>query len=186
MRDWQELTRMSGDETLVIEKVGMPGKGISIEGSFDLPPLAKLSMEDQVFVSAFVRSHGSIKQMEKLFGISYPTVKNLLNRIARKLITMGSKIRIRIEGHTDSTPLRARSPYKDNWDLSTQRALSVIRYLADRHGFARENLIASGYGEFAPVASNTTAEGRARNRRVDIVILNEKYAALEPSRGEGA
>jgi len=85
MKDWQELTRMTGDEDLVIERVTIPGRGISIEGSFDLPPLAKVPMEDQIFVAAFVRSHGSIKQMEQLFGISYPTVKNRLNRIAQKL-----------------------------------------------------------------------------------------------------
>ena len=84
MRDWQELTRLTGDELIVIEKVRMPEKDISIEGLFDLPPLAKLPMEDQVFVAAFVRSHGSIKQMERLFGVSYPTVKNRLNRIAEK------------------------------------------------------------------------------------------------------
>ena len=85
MKDWQELTRMIGDEVIVIEKVRIPGKNISIEGLFDLPPLAKLPMEDQVFVAAFVRSHGSIKQMEHLFGVSYPTIKNRLNRISEKL-----------------------------------------------------------------------------------------------------
>jgi hypothetical protein len=85
MKDWMELTRIIGDEPFVIEKVGMPGKEISIEGKFDPPPLAKLPMEDQVFIAAFVRSHGSIKQMEQLFGISYPTVKNRLNRIGDKL-----------------------------------------------------------------------------------------------------
>ena len=85
MKDWQELTRITGDEPIVIEKVRMPEKDIAIEGLFDLPPLAKLPMEDQVFVAAFVRSHGSIKQMEQLFGISYPTVKNRLNRIGEKL-----------------------------------------------------------------------------------------------------
>ena len=58
---------------------------ISIEGEFELPPLARLRYEDQVFVSEFVRSHGSIKDMEKAFGISYPTVKNRLNRIIEQL-----------------------------------------------------------------------------------------------------
>lgn len=85
MKDWQELTRITGDEPIIIERVRMPDKDISIEGSFDLPPLAKLPMEDQVFVAAFVRSHGSIKQMERLFGVSYPTIKNRLNRISEKL-----------------------------------------------------------------------------------------------------
>ena len=60
----------------------LPDDEITIEGSFELPPLAKLSQEDQVFIMAFVRSRGSIKDMERIFGISYPTVKNRLNRIA--------------------------------------------------------------------------------------------------------
>jgi len=85
MKDWQELTGMIGDEPVIIQRVMLPDRGVAIEGSFDLPPLAKLPMEDQVFVAAFVRSHGSIKQMEQLFGISYPTVKNRLNRISDKL-----------------------------------------------------------------------------------------------------
>jgi hypothetical protein len=63
----------------------MQDSGISIEGDFELPPLAQLRYEDQVFVSAFIRSHGSIKDMEKAFGISYPTVKNRLNRLAEQL-----------------------------------------------------------------------------------------------------
>ena len=58
---------------------------LSVEGSIELPPLAKLSHEEQSFVTAFVRSHGSIKRMEAVFGISYPTVKNKLNAISRKL-----------------------------------------------------------------------------------------------------
>jgi hypothetical protein len=85
MQDWQELTRMTGDEPIAVERVRMIDKDISIEGLFDLPPLAKLPMEEQVFVAAFVRSHGSIKEMERLFGVSYPTVKNRLNRISEKL-----------------------------------------------------------------------------------------------------
>ena len=63
----------------------MEGSGIAVEGSFELPPLARLTVEDQVFVTAFVRCHGSIKEMEQLFGISYPTVKNRLASIAGKL-----------------------------------------------------------------------------------------------------
>jgi hypothetical protein len=85
IKDWQELTKMTGDEEILVEQVSLPRKGITISGTFDLPPLAKLQMEDQVFVAAFVRSHGSIKEMESLFGISYPTVKNRLNRIGKML-----------------------------------------------------------------------------------------------------
>jgi hypothetical protein len=80
--DWQELTKLTGSAPLIVERVRFPGSDIAIEGHFDLPPLARLSAEDQVFVMAFVRAHGSIKEMERTFGISYPTVKNRLNRIS--------------------------------------------------------------------------------------------------------
>ena len=83
--DWQELLRIAQGTSLVIERVSLPEKGISIEGAFALPQLARLSLEDQVFVTAFVRSHGSIKEMEQTFGVSYPTVKARLNRIASHL-----------------------------------------------------------------------------------------------------
>ncbi len=84
-RDWQDLTRMTGEARLTVERVGLVDQGITIEGSFELPPLAELSAEDQVFVAAFIRSHGSIKQMEQLFGVSYPTIKSRLNRIGSRL-----------------------------------------------------------------------------------------------------
>ena len=84
-QDWQELTRITRGDSITIERVRMNQKDISVEGHFDLPPLARLTMEDQIFVTAFIRSHGSIKEMEELFGISYPTVKNRLNRIAARL-----------------------------------------------------------------------------------------------------
>ena len=83
--DWQELTRLTQGAPLTVEKVRLAGSGIAVEGSFELPPLARLTREDQTFVTAFVRGHGSIKGMEELFGISYPTVKNRLNRIAAQL-----------------------------------------------------------------------------------------------------
>jgi len=68
-----------------VERVRLDDGEIAIEGSFELPPLARLSGEDQIFVIAFLRSHGSIKEMERIFGISYPTVKNRLNRVSGQL-----------------------------------------------------------------------------------------------------
>ena len=84
-QSWQELTSLSGGAPLVVERVRLANSGITIEGGFDLPPLAQISAEDQVFVAAFLRSHGSIKEMERVFGVSYPTVKNRLNRISDQL-----------------------------------------------------------------------------------------------------
>jgi len=84
-REWHELTKITHGESTTVERVRLVNSDIAIEGSFTLPPLANLSAEDQVFVMAFVRCHGSIKEMEEIFGISYPTVKNRINRIARQL-----------------------------------------------------------------------------------------------------
>jgi hypothetical protein len=83
--EWQELTRLTGGEKITIEKVRLAAKGIFIEGSFELPPMALLPMEDQIFIAAFVRTHGSIKEMEQIFGVSYPTIKSRLNRIGEQL-----------------------------------------------------------------------------------------------------
>jgi len=83
--DWQELTRLTAGGAFVVERVRLVGKGIAIEGAFAPPQLARLTAEDQVFVAAFLRSHGSIKDMEQMFGVSYPTIKARLNRISASL-----------------------------------------------------------------------------------------------------
>jgi hypothetical protein len=83
--DWQELTRFTQNAPLVVERVRLADRDLVLEGAFELPQLARLTAEDQIFVAAFVRSHGSIKEMEQMFGVSYPTVKARLNRIAAQL-----------------------------------------------------------------------------------------------------
>jgi hypothetical protein len=82
---WPDLTQLTQGQPIVVERVRLAGKPIVIEGQFELPQLARLNLEDQVFITAFVRCHGSIKEMEQIFGISYPTVKSRLNRIAESL-----------------------------------------------------------------------------------------------------
>jgi len=85
IKDWTELARLTGGADIIIERVRIDESGIAIEGEFSLPPLAQLSSEDQIFTMAFIGAHGSIKDMERLFGISYPTVKNRLEKLASKL-----------------------------------------------------------------------------------------------------
>src|SRR5436189_3958354 len=102
-RDWQELTNLVGSAAFEIDRVRLSGSGIAIEGPFTLPPLALLAAEDQVFVAAFVRCHGSIKQMEKYFGVSYPTIKNRLNKIGSQL----SFVEIEQGPDTDPAPAKA-------------------------------------------------------------------------------
>ena len=106
-----------------------------------------------------------------------PEGRVLLDAIASALVETDNHIRV--EGHTDNVPIRnARFP--SNWELSTARATTVVAYLIDRFKFAPDRLSAGGYSEYRPVESNATAEGRSRNRRVDIVVLHPRYAQVEP------
>jgi hypothetical protein len=84
-QDWHALSELTQGRPILVERVRLADRDIAIEGCFELPKLAQLASEDQVFVAAFMRSHGSIKEMEQVFGVSYPTVKARLNRIAALL-----------------------------------------------------------------------------------------------------
>ena len=88
-QDWDALTKLTAGARIVVERVRLVDSDVAVEGRFDPPQLARLTAEDQVFVAAFVRCHGSIKQMEKYFGVSYPTIKNRLNRIGAQLKFVG-------------------------------------------------------------------------------------------------
>jgi chemotaxis protein MotB len=98
-----------------------------------------------------------------------------LNRIASILAVRIYKLRI--EGHTDNVPIHT-AQIASNWELSTARATELIRVLIVDHRFAPERLSAAGYAEFHPVASNLTSQGRAQNRRVDIVVLSAEEARI--------
>jgi chemotaxis protein MotB len=112
-----------------------------------------------------------------------PEAARMLRRVAAMLATLPNAMRI--EGHTDNTPIRT-SEFRSNWDLSTARATSVVAYLVTEGRVAPDRLSAAGYAEFKPRSDNATPEGRARNRRVDLVVLNEATArAEEPGAGRG-
>lgn len=85
---------------------------------------------------------------------------------------------IRVEGHTDNVPMSNRE-FKSNWQLSAVRATNVAELLIKECGIAPDKVAAIGYGEYRPVGDNNTPEGRSKNRRVDIVIINSKYNDLE-------
>ncbi len=91
---WQKLLSLTGGKKFYITQVQIPEDAITIEGKFQVPPFAELSTEDQIFIAAFIKTHGSIKQMESIFNISYPTVKNRLNSIARQLDIVDVSIQV--------------------------------------------------------------------------------------------
>lgn len=109
-----------------------------------------------------------------------PEAQAMLSRIATMLTTLPNAVRI--EGHSDTTPIRTPQ-YASNWDLSTARATRVVAFLVTAAGLAPSRLSAAGYAEFRPRASNDTPEGRARNRRVDLVLLNDATTHAEEPAG---
>ena len=82
---------------------------------------------------------------------------------------------LRVEGHTDNVPMRS-AQYASNWELSTSRAAAIARFLLEHSAINPQQVSVAGYAEFHPLASNATAEGRAANRRVDLVLLRAKQA----------
>jgi len=123
--DWQELTKLVGQAQFEVDRVRLLDTGVTIEGPFKLPPLALLPAEDQVFIAAFVRCHGSIKQMEKYFGVSYPTIKNRLNKIGSQL----SFVEID-QGPETESPARTRSDVLDRisrGELTVAQALEQLK-----------------------------------------------------------
>ena len=115
--DWQELTNLTRGRAFVVERVRLAGSGIAIDGEFELPQLAQLNVEDQVFVTAFVRCHGSIKEMERVFGVSYPTIKSRLNRISQML------------DFVETDPVPSRADIIDRLrrgEITAQQALSEL------------------------------------------------------------
>ena len=141
----------------------------------------KVQMEDRGLVITFVA--------EVLFDSGKDKLRTdaleKLNKISEVLNTTVKDLSMGIEGHTDNVPIKY-SGWKSNWELSTARAVSVLHCLVDKHGLAPQRLSATGYGEYRPVASNDTSEGRQENRRVEIVILPKttKAKAASPSSSE--
>jgi len=125
----------------------------------------KVEMADRGLVITFVA--------ELLFDSGKAKIKSggkaVLDKIASVLKQITPDNEIGIEGHTDNEPIKY-SGYKSNWELSTARSTEVLHYLVDKGGLNPERLSATGYGEYRPVASNETKEGRQKNRRVEIII----------------
>ena len=86
------------------------------------------------------------------------------------VLAQNPDIAVLIEGHTDNVPYGGNGQLTDNWDLSTKRATSIVHILRENSGIDPQNLTAAGRGEFAPVASNATAEGKSKNRRIEVIL----------------
>jgi chemotaxis protein MotB len=102
---------------------------------------------------------------------------DVLEAVANEIVASGNHICI--EGHTDNLPISTQK-FPSNWELSTARSTSVLRFLVEKKGFSPDKISARGFGEFRPIASNATDVGRSRNRRVDIVLLSDMLSSVEP------
>lgn len=137
--------------------------------------IRKAGLEDKVSVHRNGRSRVLLRLMDSvLFDVGKADIKTevkpLLEGIAEILSKYDDTIKyIHIEGHTDTTPI-ATAQFPSNWELSTGRAGSVVRYLIDKTTLKDEKFSSAGYGEFRPIADNATSEGRALNRRVEFSI----------------
>jgi chemotaxis protein MotB len=126
----------------------------------------KVEMMDRGLVLTFVAEVLFDSGKADLRSQSFAT----LEKVASVLNTTVKDLNVGIEGHTDNEPIK-RSGWKSNWELSAHRALGVLHYLVDKQSVSPQRLSIVGFGEFHPVASNATKEGRQKNRRVEIVIL---------------
>lgn len=139
----------------------------------------RIDMADRGLVITFVA--------EVLFDSGKAEIKpegeRILDKVARVLREEGIENDIGIEGHTDNEPIKY-SGWKSNWELSTARATSVLHYFVDNRGLEPERLSATGYGEYRPVASNETPEGRQKNRRVEVIIKPEEITRAERETAE--
>jgi len=155
-----QLTEAMNQIMNVVESSGLKG---AVEASIDERGLV-ISIKDSTF---FDLGKADLK----------PRSIEILNKIGVVLKDLPNQIRV--EGHTDDLPINT-SQFPSNWELSTVRATTVVRYLVEKVGLPPNKMSAVGYGEFRPLYPNDTEEHRARNRRVDIVVLLEEASKGEP------
>jgi chemotaxis protein MotB len=172
----------NAERTADLKRVVEPMKG-TLGPSAESSPLKDVQAELEKVLAPEIRNHtveikarraGIIISLREVgfYESGSPSLrassKDAIDRLAAvlKVRTEG----LRIEGHTDNVPIH-NGRFASNWELSTARASDLIKLLIDRYGLEPTRLSAAGYAEFHPVASNDTSEGRARNRRVDIIIL---------------
>lgn len=105
-----------------------------------------------------------------------PEGMQVLDQVAKVLAGFTNR-QVQVFGHTDNVPIRLR--YPSNWELSTARAVAAVRYLSEKANVDARRLSAVGCGEFQPIADNATAEGRARNRRIALVVLPEQFVPTD-------
>ena len=149
-------------ETLSNALNGFEGKGLTVEQKNGK---VYVSMENKLLFKSgswAVNSDGKIAVV-----------------VVGKVLGDNPDISVLIEGHTDDDPYAGSGPIADNWDLSTKRATAIVAILSENKSINKQNLTAAGRGEFSPLVSNATAEGKAKNRRIEIILTPRLDAIAE-------
>jgi chemotaxis protein MotB len=189
----------SGSTLPPTDERGDPGVGGDTETDFETPQMIEtreLAGIEEKLQSYFAQQNigNSIQTQidERGLVVSLkdailfdPGQAEIKGEIVHRLVQIGRTINalnnyIRIEGHTDNVPINTPI-FRSNWDLSVLRATTVLRLFTDMAGVPPQKLSAVGYGEYRPLVSNSTPEGRALNRRVNIIILSSRFNDLERS-----
>lgn len=158
----KEASMLKLKETLLNALNGFEGKGLTVEQKNGK---VYVSMENKLLFNSgswAVSSEG----------------KNAVIEVG-KVLGDNPDISVLIEGHTDDVPFGGSGPIADNWDLSTKRATSIVAILSENKKINNQNLTAAGRGEFSPLGTNTTAEGKAKNRRIEIILTPKLDAIAE-------
>jgi chemotaxis protein MotB len=135
----------------------------------------KIAMEDRGLVVSFAQAALFPSGEDVISTDAYSGLEKVANAIAR------IPNPVRLEGHTDARPINTPR-FHSNWDLSAARAIALLKIRTDRFGVPSNKLSVAGYADTAPLTSNDSEEGRTRNRRVDIVVLNEQGMKGEPTK----
>ena len=149
----KEATMRKLKETLSNALNGFEGKGLTVEQKNGK---VYVSMENKLLFNSGSWSVG-------------PEGKKAVVELG-KVLGENPDIAVLIEGHTDNDPYAGSGPIADNWDLSTKRATAIVSILSENKAINKKNLTAAGRGQFSPLAGNETAEGKAKNRRIEIIL----------------
>jgi chemotaxis protein MotB len=188
-----ESVRGALENGLVHRRESKTGKPATVETALDrqpdlLPSLRSLEKEfaseiDDGKVQVKLTPRGLVVSMRE--AAFFPPGDDRLNtaalpmleKLARTVVSLPNPVRM--EGHTDSTPI-ATPRFKSNWELSAARAIALMDVMTSRYGVPRERVAIAGYADTVPVDTNDSPEGRARNRRVDVILLNPQGERSEP------
>jgi chemotaxis protein MotB len=155
----------------------------SVEAQKGMEKEMRAALESRDVTISELQGRLSVNILDKVLfnsgeAILRPEGESVLAQVA-KVLEQYPKRQVQVIGHTDNIPIRAGAKYADNWELSLARALAAVRFMSEKAGVDPRRLAAAGYGEHHPVASNSTSEGRAKNRRITLVVLPEELSLLE-------